>query len=223
MNTIYKKLSLMVLLGSASITHAELKPYTLDLGHAYVGWETEHLGLSSTRGRFDDFDGEFLIDDKHWEKSKIQFTVKTDSINSNHIGRDNHLKKSDFLNVEKYPKMTFASQSIAMKNKTQGKILGELTLHGVTAPLALDFEIVGNRQFPEFLPNYDQLPALGIIATGTLNRTDHGMTHVSFPGSPVPDEITLDIRFDLVDCHKAPETNVPCHWGRVPGFKGPSE
>ena len=204
-------------------TFAVQKPFTLDLGHAYIGWESEHLGLSSTRGRFDDFDGMFLIDDKNFEKSEIEFTVKTHSINSNHIGRDNHLRKADFLDADTYPEIFFTSKKIIMESEKRGKLIGDLTMRGVTAPLELTFTIVGDKEFPQFLPNYDQLRAIGVTAKGTLNRTHHGMNNVSFPGSPVPDEISLDLRFDLIDCEKAPETNVPCHWGRVEGFKGPSE
>ena len=53
--------------------------------------------------------------------------------------------------------------------------------------------------------------------------SDHGMDFIAFLGSPTGFEITLDARFDLVQCDGLPETNVPCHWGRVAGFTGPNE
>ena len=208
-------------LGAAA--SAAPRPYTLDLGHAHVGWQTDHLGLSSTVGTFTDFDGTFLIDEADPAASSIRFTVRTASIDSNHEGRDNHLRAADFLDAATYPEMTFTSTAIEMTSETEGKVTGDLTMHGVTAPLTLDFRLTRDRTYPSFLPNYDELRVVGFEAEGVVDRTKHGMTSVSFPGSPVPDEIALDIHFDLVDCEGAPDTNVPCNWGRTPGFEGPSE
>ncbi|MEO1072841.1 MAG: YceI family protein [Pseudomonadota bacterium] len=216
-------LALAAVSSFALTAQASPKEFTLDLGHAYIGWQTDHLGLSSTIGQFKDFNGQFVIDETAPEASSIAFTVKTASIDSNHLGRDNHLRNSDFLDTENFPEMTFESSEIVMSSKTEGVVTGDLTLRGVTAPLSLDFKMVGDRSFPGFLPNYDELRAIGFEATGTLDRTDHGIDTVSFPGSPVPDEIKLDIHFDLVDCSSAPATNVPCNWGHVDGFKGPNE
>ena len=199
------------------------KNYTLDLGHAYIGWETDHLGLSKTRGVFKSFDGTFLINESKPEQSKINFTIQTSSIDSNHVGRDNHLRNADFLDVENHPQMTFTSTKITMNSESKGVLIGDLTLRGITAPLSLNFTMVGDRQFPDFLPNYDELRAIGFEAEGILDRTKHGIDTVSFPGSPVPDEILLDIHFDLIDCNAAADTNVPCNWGRLKGFKGPNE
>jgi polyisoprenoid-binding protein YceI len=210
-------------LAFAGVAHAEPAEYTLDLGHAYIGWQTEHLGLSSTVGQFKDFNGEFFLDETDPANSSISISVQTASIDSNHVGRDNHLRNADFLDAENFPEMTFVSTAIEMFSETEGVLIGDLTLRGVTAPLSLNFALVGDRNFPGFLPNYDELRALGFEATGVLNRTHHGIDTVSFPGSPVPDEIKLDIHFDLVDCAGAADTNVPCNWGHVEGFKGPSE
>ena len=63
-----------------SAVQAESKPYTLDLGHAYVGWEIDHFGYSNTVGQFREFDGEFLIDGEQLENSNIRFTIQTASI-----------------------------------------------------------------------------------------------------------------------------------------------
>lgn len=216
-------LALLGLAATAAPAIAETREWTLDLGHAYIGWEVDHLGLSSTRGQFRDFDGRFLIDEQDPTRSEISFTVRTASIDSNHVGRDNHLRNADFLDVETFPEMRFVSTRIVMQSEIRGQVTGDLTLHGVTAPLTLDFRLVGDRPFPGFLPNYDELRAIGFEAEGVIDRTRHGMTNVSFPGSPVPDLIRVDLHFDLVDCQSAADTNIPCHWGRVAGFTGPNE
>ncbi len=64
---------------------------------------------------------------------------------------------------------------------------------------------------------------MGFEASGQLDRFEHGLTILDFPGSPLGRTIDLDIHFDLTDCVDASETNIPCRWGRVPGFVGPHE
>lgn len=197
--------------------------WTLDLGHAYVGWEIEHMGLSRTVGQFRNFDGTFVIDEDAPENSQITFTVDATSIDSNHKGRDTHLRNPDYLNAGVFPQITFTSTQVQMLTPTTGKLHGDLSMLGVTAPLELDFEMVRDRVFPAFLPNYDELRAVGFEVTGEVLRLDHGMDFIAFLDSPTGLTIDLDIHFDLVQCDTAPDTNIPCHWGRVAGFKGPNE
>lgn len=206
---------------------AEQKEWTLDLGHAHIGWEVDHMDLARTVGRFDDFKGKFLIDENDPENSKISITVNTASVNSNHIGRDNHVRSADYLNVPVFPTVTFESGEITMVSKTEGIMKGKMTMLGVSAPIELDFSLVSDRNYPDFIPNYDEVRVASFEATGTINRTNFGMDFIAFPGSPTGTEIDLDIHIDLVDCTSIPQTklptNVPCNWGHVEGFKGPSE
>ncbi|MCA0871166.1 YceI family protein [Seohaeicola saemankumensis] len=216
-------LAALLLASAAHTAAAAPQEWTLDLGHAYLGWEIDHMGLSRTVGQFRSFDGTFLIDEEMPENSQITFSVDARSVDSNHIGRDNHLRNPDYLNADAFPRITFASTQVEMLTPTTGKLHGDLTMLGVTAPLELDFEMVRDRTFPAFLPNYDELRAVGFEVSGEVLRLDHGMDFIAFLGSPTGLSIDLDIHFDLVQCAEAPETNVPCHWGRVAGFKGPNE
>ncbi len=202
---------------------AEQKEWTLDLGHAYVGWEVDHMGLSRTIGEFRDYDGTFLIDEEDPANSQITFTVNAASVDSNHVGRDNHIRNADYLDAGTHPQITFTSTEVEMLTRTSGKLHGDLTLRGVTAPITLDFAMVRDTAYPDFIPNYDQVRVVGFEATGEILRLDHGMDFIAFLGSPTGLKIDLDIHFDLVDCTGVPETNVPCHWGRVDGFTGPNE
>jgi len=218
-----RTLAALLLASAAHTADAAPQEWILDLGHAYVGWEIDHMGLSRTVGQFRSFDGTFLIDEDMPENSQITFTVDARSVDSNHIGRDNHLRNPDYLNADAFPRITFASTQVEMLTPTTGKLHGDLTMLGVTAPLELDFKMVRDRTFPAFLPNYDELRAVGFEVSGEVLRLDHGMDFIAFLGSPTGLSIDLDIHFDLVQCAEAPETNVPCHWGRVAGFKGPNE
>lgn len=197
--------------------------WTLDLGHAHIGWKIDHMNMANTVGRFNDFDGTFLIDEADPTKSQITFTINAASVDTNHVGRDNHIRNADYLDVETYPEITFTSTEVQMLTPTTGKLTGALEILGVTAPVVLDFEMVNRRNYPDFIPNYDEVEVVGFHAKGEVMRLDHGMDFIAFLGSPTGFAVTLDARFDLVQCDGAPETNVPCHWGRVEGFKGPNE
>lgn len=206
---------------------AEPREWTLDLGHAHIGWEIDHMDLSRTVGRFDRFRGTFLLDEEAPENSKITVTVDAASVNSNHVGRDNHIRNADYMNAPAFPTVTFTSGQITMTSETEGKMAGTLSMLGVEALVELDFALVADRAYPDFIPNYDEIRTVSFEAEGTIIRTDWGMDFIAFPGSPTGTEINLDIHLDLVDCGALPAevlaTNVPCNWGYVDGFTGPNE
>ena len=169
-------------------TSAQAAPteFRLDKGHAHIGWEVDHMDLARTVGRFDQFEGTFLIDEENPENSKITVIVDAASVNSNHLGRDNHVRNADYLNVEAFPEVTFESGEIVMSSETEGVMNGTLTMLGVEAPLALDFRLVSDRNYPEFIPNYDEVRVVSFEATGRLTRTDHGMDFIAFEGRRRP-------------------------------------
>lgn len=212
-----------LLVCAATLAQAEQQEWTLDLGHAYIGWEVDHMNMANTVGRFNEFDGTFLIDEADPGNSQITFTIQAASIDSNHVGRDTHVRNADYLDVVQFPEITFTSTNVQLLTPTTGILNGDLELLGVTAPVALDFEMVNRRVYPDFIPNYDQVEVVGFHATGDIMRLDHGMDFIAFLGSPTGLEVTLDARFDLVRCDGVPDTNVPCNWGRVAGFTGPNE
>ena len=218
-----KMTTLAAILLASTAAFAEPREWTLDLGHAHIGWEIDHMNMANTVGRFNAFDGTFLIDEADPTQSRITFTIDAASIDSNHVGRDNHVRNADYLNVEAHPEISFASTGVQMLTPTAGKLKGDLTMLGVSAPVELDFEMVNRRKYPDFIPNYDEVEVVGFHVTGEIMRLDHGMDFIAFLGSPTGFAVTLDARFDLVQCDGVPETNVPCHWGRVEGFKGPNE
>lgn len=205
------------------LAFAEPEAYTLDLGHAYIGWEIDHFGYSNTVGQFRTFDGVFLIDENAPENSQITFTIDAASIDSNHKGRDTHLRSAEFLDVETYAKIRFVSTKIEMTDTETGIVTGDLTFKGITKPFALNFRMTGRAPFAEFLPRYDQRPAVGFEAEGRFDRLEHGFDVLNFPGSPIGQYIDLKINFDLVDCQGAPENNIPCQYGRNTTLEFPYE
>lgn len=212
-----------LVLASCLPASADTKPFTLDLGHAYIGWEIDHFGYSNTVGQFRTFDGTFLIDEETPENSEIEFTIQAASIDSNHVGRDNHLRAADFLNVEQFPTIDFKSTQIVMNGEDTGTVTGDLTFMGIAKPFSMDFRVTDDAPFAAFLPRYNERRAVGFEATGTFDRIAHGFDALNFPGTPIGQNIDLNIHFDLVDCVGAPDDNIPCTYGRRSDLEYPNE
>ena len=124
--------------------------YVIDTkgAHASIKFRVQHLGYSWLYGRFNEFDGKFSYDEKQPEKSSIEVTIKTSSVDSNHAERDKHLRSDDFLNVAKYPEAKFVSTGYTQGKDGDGVLKGNLTLNGVTKPLEIDVEFIGAGNDP---------------------------------------------------------------------------
>jgi polyisoprenoid-binding protein YceI len=124
--------------------------YVIDTkgAHASIKFRVQHLGYSWLYGRFNEFSGNFTYDEKAPEKSAIEVTIKTASVDSNHAERDKHLRSDDFLHVDKYPEAKFVSTSYSQAEDGTGVLKGNLTLNGVTKPVQIDVEFIGAGQDP---------------------------------------------------------------------------
>ncbi|MFT6153065.1 MAG: polyisoprenoid-binding protein YceI [Bermanella sp.] len=105
--------------------------------HASIQFKIKHLGYSWLTGRFNDFDGTIVYDEKSPTASSVNVTIKTASVDSNHAERDKHLRDEDFLNVSKYPTASFKSTNIVSKGEGKADITGDLTLNGVTKAVTI--------------------------------------------------------------------------------------
>lgn len=124
--------------------------YVIDTkdAHAFIQFRVQHLGYSWLYGRFNEFSGQFSYDDAAPEKTSIEVTIKTDSVDSNHAERDKHLRSDDFLDVKKYPEAKFISTGYTPGKEGKGVLKGNLTLHGITKSLEIEVESIGAGQDP---------------------------------------------------------------------------
>jgi len=135
-----KALLLVAMVAFAAFALAE--DFTIDKVHSQVGFSVKHLMISNVNGRFTDFDGTITYDAKDITRSAVKVTVKTLSITTDNAGRDADLHKSEFLDVEKFPVMTF--QSVKVEKRGADYILiGDLTLKGVTKRVEIPFTLSG--------------------------------------------------------------------------------
>ncbi len=132
------------------ITVAAPEQYVIDTegAHAFIQFRIKHLGYSWLYGRFNDFEGTFTYDPDDTSASAIDVTVKTASLDSNHAERDKHLRGEDFLEVDKYPTARFKTTSYKETGLDKSVLEGELTLKGVTKPITIEVERIGNGPDP---------------------------------------------------------------------------
>ena len=133
--------------GSTALMAAD---YVIDTkgAHASIKFRVQHLGYSWLYGRFNEFDGKFSYDEAAPEKSSIEVNIKTNSVDSNHAERDKHLRGDDFLDVDKYPQAKFISTSYTPGENGKGTLKGNLTLHGITKPVEIAVQSIGEGKDP---------------------------------------------------------------------------
>jgi len=146
-----KKTLAALVLGSALVGgQAFAADYAIDKQgqHAFVNFKISHLGYSWLWGTFKDFDGSFSFDADKPEASKVNVTLKTASVDTNHAERDKHLRSDDFLNVDKHPTATFESTSVKSTGDGTADITGNLTLNGVTKAVVIAAKFIGEGDDP---------------------------------------------------------------------------
>ncbi|MGC0984479.1 YceI family protein [Pantoea agglomerans] len=135
-----------LLLGSLTASAADYK-IDKEGQHAFIQFRIQHLGYSWLYGTFKDFDGRFTFDEKNPAADKVDVTINTSSIDTNHAERDKHLRSADFLNTSKNPQAIFKSTAVK-KEGDELKITGDLTLNGVTKPVTLEAKMLGEGKDP---------------------------------------------------------------------------
>ena len=133
---------------SSSALYADEYAIDTEGAHAFIQFRVQHLGYSWLYGRFNEFSGNFSYDESAPEKSAVEVTIKTKSVDSNHAERDKHLRGDDFLDVKKYPEAKFVSTSYTPGKDGKGVLKGNLTLHGVTKAVDIDVESIGAGKDP---------------------------------------------------------------------------
>lgn len=116
--------------------------------HAFINFKTGHMGFSILHGRFNDFDGSFSWDPAKPEASKVEVTINTASVDSNHAERDKHLRSEDFLNASKHPQATFVSTKVEAAGEDTFKVTGDFTFNGITKSVVIDAQFIGEGKDP---------------------------------------------------------------------------
>jgi polyisoprenoid-binding protein YceI len=187
--------SALVLISAMAGSSAAAAPqrYTLDPSHLTVAFLVMHIGFAKTLGIFKQAEGSFVFDAEAPSVSDINVVINAASVFTNHEARDAHLRNADFLDVANHPKITFRGTSAEQTGPRTGRIIGDLSIRGVTKPVSLD--VIWNKSGT--YPFGDQHEAIGISARTTIKRSDFGMTY-ALTGDLVGDEIDIILEFEAI-------------------------
>lgn len=169
--------------------------YKIDGAHSEVTFKVKHLMITNVTGNFTKFDGTMEASKEDFSDAVISFEADTASISTNNEQRDAHLKSEDFFSAEKFPKLTFSSTELKKISDEDYKLIGDLTIRGVTKKVELDVEYGGSTTDP-----YGQFK-VGFEINGKINRKDYGLvwSAVTEAGSVmVSDEVKLQLSVQFI-------------------------
>jgi polyisoprenoid-binding protein YceI len=185
---------------NTAVTAASLstKPsqWQIDPAHSAAHFSVRHLMISNVRGEFTKLSGTATTNPADPTKSSVEVTIDAASINTREPQRDEHLRSADFLDVAKYPTLTFRSKRIETLGAENFKLTGDLTIHEVTKEVTFDVE---GPTAPVKDP-WGNIRA-GITASAKINRKDFGLVWNAFTetgGLVVGDEVKITIEAELI-------------------------
>lgn len=163
--------------------------------HTQVEFAAKHLGMMTVRGHFSEVSVTGTIDPDHPEASSIEVIAQTASIRTHNEARDNDLRSSNFLEVDKFPTMTFKSTEIRPAGEDRYTMIGDLTIKGNTKPVTLNMMRYGEFNDPMLGHR------IAYSGEGQINRKDYGLTfNMMLDGKfIVSDEVQLSLEGELVE------------------------
>ncbi|HUR77983.1 MAG TPA: YceI family protein [Acidimicrobiales bacterium] len=168
--------------------------FAIDTSHSAAGFTVRHLVVAKTKGRFTDFSGTITIAEDPLESS-VDVTIATGSISTGDDGRDTHLRSPDFFDVDQYPAMTYKSTAVRHASREHFVVEGELTIAGVTRPVALDVNYEGAVVDP-----WGGERAV-FSASTKINREDFGLSWnqaLETGGVLVGKDVSIDLEVEAV-------------------------
>jgi polyisoprenoid-binding protein YceI len=175
---------------------AQVSGWQIDSAHTAAQFSVRHMMVSNVRGQFGKTTGGARFDPKDPAKATVEASVDVASIDTREPRRDAHLKSADFFDVQKFPAMTFRSKRVEAAGAGRLKLVGDLTMHGVTREVTLDVE----GPTPE-IKDARGGGRIGAVATARISRKEFGMSWnraIEAGGVVVGDEVAITIDVELV-------------------------
>jgi len=169
--------------------------WVIDPTHSEIGFKVRHLMISNVSGKFDQFEAEVETQNEDFATAQIRATIKTASVNTSNLQRDDHLRNSDFFEVENHPDIVFSSQKVEKIDNDNFVLHGNLTLKGITKQVKLQVEYNGFTKDPWGGER------AGFVVTGKINRNDFGLSFnaaLETGGVVLGDEVKIHSEIQLV-------------------------
>jgi len=182
-----KKLFTLYILLTSCLVLAQHKKLKVEPNHSTVGFNIAIAGFTKVTGKFTDYEILMDWDEEDLNASQISTSIQVKSINTGIPDRDTHLQSPDFFDAEKYPEITFKSDSIQRIDYSNFKAYGQLNMHGITKAYILPFQIIKIEN-----------NTIGIRSQTTLKRSDYGVAS-DFKHTSLPDFLsdTIEIEIDF--------------------------
>lgn len=181
-------------MSTTQITAIPTGTWNVDRSHSSVEFRVKHLGISTVRGAFREFEGYLEIGEDS-TSSKAYGKIQAASIDTGEPARDDHLRSPDFFDAENHPGITFESTRIEVIDEDEFHVTGNLTMHGVTGEVTLHVEITGTEEDPWGNTR------VGLEAQGELSRSEWGMKFNQALGSGnvmVSDKVRINAEVSAV-------------------------
>jgi polyisoprenoid-binding protein YceI len=181
---------------STATTAPTAVAYTIDPAHSGAGFKIRHLMVAYIRGGFGGVTGDVILDPTNPANTKIKASINTTTLHTQDEKRDAHVKGADFLETDKYPTITFVSKKVTPDGKDRWKIVGDLTLHGVTKEATLDVESAG----VETKDPWGNLRT-GAEATAVIRRSDYNLKFnapLETGGVMLGDDVHVHLDIELI-------------------------
>jgi len=170
--------------------------WQIDPDHSSFQFKVRHLMVSNVKGDFTKVKGVVTMDDKDVTNLNVELAIDAASVNTGHAKRDEHLRAPDFFDVAKYPTITFVSRKVMKAGPDKLKVIGDLTIHGVTKEITVDVE-GPTQEVKDPWGNFRR----GATGTAKINRKDFGLTWnraLETGGVVVGEEVDLFIEVELI-------------------------
>ena len=193
------KRSIMVLLMGMALGMpliAAAATYQLDADHSSIQFKIRHLTVSNVTGTFNKFKGSASLEGEDPSTLKAEVTIEAASVDTGHEKRDEHLRNPDFLDTAKYPAIAFVSKKVIKGDSGKLKIVGDLTLHGVTREITVDLD----GPTPEIKDPGGNFRR-GATGSARIDRRDFGITWnkvLDSGGLVVGNEVTIYVEIEWV-------------------------
>jgi polyisoprenoid-binding protein YceI len=166
---------------------AEPVVYVVDPAHTFASFSYDHLGLSTQTSRFDTTEG-VVVYDAVKQTAEVRISIDLNSISTGSAKFDEHLKGADFFNVEKFPRAVFRSTEVHFKEGFPAKVMGNLTIRGVTRPVVMKLGNFSSKPHP-----MTKKQALGANASFHVNRSEFDLgKYVPMVGDEVKIKVSLE-------------------------------
>jgi polyisoprenoid-binding protein YceI len=169
--------------------------WTIDPSHSSVEFSVKHMMVTTTKGRFSGVSGTVEIPESGVAAAKVDVAIDADTVDTRDEKRDEHLRSNDFFGAGHNPQITFRSTRIEPNGGGELKVLGDLTIKGVTRPVVLDTEFHGEGVNPW------GMTVAGYSATTKINREDFGVTWnaaLETGGVLVSNDVKINLDLQLV-------------------------